>query len=245
MIYYFSGTGNSKYVAEMLASELNDQANTLVQVDQISQDKTIIIVSPIYAWLVPEIVMDFMRNLNLQSHQSLYLVVTCGDNVGRAIDRLKREVRLDGAYSIAMPNNYVIGFDVDPELEQTAKILAARGQVDQIAEDIRQGLRVERINKGRFAQYFGSFAGTMFQRFARTTKPFYVQEQCISCSMCADECPVHAIEMVDGKPVWVKSTCQMCLKCLHTCPVEAIQYGRSTLNKGRYTYEKWSQSHRD
>ena len=50
MIYYFSGTGNSRYVAKQLARTLNDQAIGLVGVEKISDDKIIIVVCPIYAW---------------------------------------------------------------------------------------------------------------------------------------------------------------------------------------------------
>ena len=239
MIYYFSGTGNSRYVAEQLAKRLNDQTISLVGVEEISDDKTIIVVCPIYAWLVPSIVMEFLRKKKLAPDQKLYLALTCGDNVGKAIERVKREISLDGAYSIIMPNNYVIGFDIDPLPEQTEKILKAEGEIKKIAHEISQGLRRERYEKGRFAWYFGSVAGRLFQRFARSTKHFYSQDHCISCGRCARDCPVEAIELIEGRPVWHKPECEMCLGCLHACPVEAIQYGKSTRKKGRYTFEKW------
>lgn len=239
MIYYFSGTGNSQYVAEQLAKALDDQATSLVGVEDIPDDKTIIVVCPIYAWLVPSIVMEFLRRLKLATYQDLYLIVTCGDNVGKAIERVKREVPLAGVYSLIMPNNYVIGFDIDSIPEQTAKIMKAEGEIIKIANEISQGLRRERYEKGRFAWYFGSTAGRLFQRFARSTKHFYAQENCIGCGRCARDCPVEAIELSNGRPLWRKPECQMCLGCLHACPVEAIQYGKATRKKGRYTFEKW------
>lgn len=243
MIYYFSGTGNSRYVAHRLAEELETEATSLVEVEEISFDRTIIVVSPIYAWLVPQIVMDFLRSLRLSADQRLYLVVTCGDNVGKAIEVVKQEMTLAGAYSIIMPNNYVIGFDIDPVAEQTRKIRQANIRIKQIANQISQGLRREDYEKGRFAWYLGSSAGKLFQRFARSTGSFYAEDHCITCGQCVSDCPVEAIAMGDQRPKWIEPTCQMCLRCLHACPVEAIQYGRSTRTKGRYTFEKWSRSH--
>ena len=69
----------------------------------------------------------------------------------------------------------------------------------------------------------------------RKTKKLYVENSCIGCGLCAKNCPVKAIEIVDKKPVWKKSQCAMCLGCLHRCPKFAIQYGNGATKKhGQY-----------
>ena len=66
MIYYFSGTGNSKWVAEELASKTSDVAENMIgKASTPSIDsKSIGLVFPIHAWGMPEPVMDFVRRLS-------------------------------------------------------------------------------------------------------------------------------------------------------------------------------------
>lgn len=64
MICYFSGTGNSKWVAEQLAIKTNDNAINLIREPApFSISGEIFgIVFPVYAWGVPEPVVDFVKN---------------------------------------------------------------------------------------------------------------------------------------------------------------------------------------
>lgn len=32
------------------------------------------------------------------------------------------------------------------------------------------------------------------------------------------------------------NACRQCLACINRCPVQAIQYGKGTVNRGRYTH---------
>ena len=65
MIYYFSGTGNSKWLAEQLASKTEDIAVNLIECSVVSSidNQTIGIVFPIHAWGVPEPVLEFVKKL--------------------------------------------------------------------------------------------------------------------------------------------------------------------------------------
>ena len=46
MIYYFSGTGNSHYVAEVLSKSLQDTMQSIESAQSIKQDEIIGIVTP-------------------------------------------------------------------------------------------------------------------------------------------------------------------------------------------------------
>lgn len=78
-----------------------------------------------------------------------------------------------------------------------------------------------------------------FNKFGRTTKPFYVDKnKCISCGKCSKICPTSCITLTNGYPTWGEK-CYQCLRCINYCPKEAIQYGKSTEKRGRYNIEKY------
>ena len=50
---------------------------------------------------------------------------------------------------------------------------------------------------------------------------YIISEDCISCGVCASECPVSCISEGDGKYVIDADTCIDCGNCAETCPVGA------------------------
>ena len=50
---------------------------------------------------------------------------------------------------------------------------------------------------------------------------YFINEECVSCGACADECPVSAISQGDDRYVIDPGTCIDCGACAETCPVDA------------------------
>lgn len=71
MIFYFSATGNSKYVADRIAAAAGDKTISITDCCKGNgfsfdeADKTVGIVSPTYAWGLPIIVREFLQKLTL------------------------------------------------------------------------------------------------------------------------------------------------------------------------------------
>jgi Fe-S-cluster-containing hydrogenase component 2 len=51
------------------------------------------------------------------------------------------------------------------------------------------------------------------------------KEKCGGCGTCVGECPVGAIEIVDGKAEIKADVCIECGACTGACPCEAISLG--------------------
>ena len=97
MILYFSGTGNSKYVAKRIADALGDEIlnlNDRIKASDTSLVETgerVIIVTPTYAWRIPRVVRDWLRKTELRGAKQVWFVMTCGSEISNA-DRYNREL---------------------------------------------------------------------------------------------------------------------------------------------------------
>lgn len=149
----------------------------------------------------------------------------------------RKGLALDSAFTVKMPSNYIIGFDVDPQ-EMVQSILSnAEKKLKEINTVIGQRQKgVYDTIPGKSPALKSNFANPLFNRFAMNTKKFYATDQCNGCKKCERICPLHTISVAD-KPVWGQS-CTQCLACINNCPTQAIQYGKTTVNRGRYVHPK-------
>lgn len=108
-----------------------------------------------------------------------------------------------------------------------------REALTEMAQEITARQPVYRVREGSLPGLKSGPVHFGFNRFARSTKPFYTTDACDGCGLCARDCPAGTIRLESGLPVW-GDHCYQCLRCLHACPRQAIQYGKETEKKGRY-----------
>ncbi len=244
MIYYFSATGNSKHAAEIIAEKTGDTAVSIADVlngKEKLEEKTekTGFVFPVYFWGLPEIIKRFASMPEVKNilGEYVYCVITCGATTGTADKMLAKKLGrdFDYSYSLRMPDNYVVLYDPSPK-EKARKFLAhADKELETVCADINNSAKKRAgSTKGEMKSMVVPYLYDIF----RKTKKFYADEKCISCGMCAKNCPDDAIEIRNGKPVWIKSKCQHCTACINCCPTEAIQYGKGTQSRRRYSYNK-------
>lgn len=247
MVYYFSGTGNSRYVACRIAALTGDRALDIADApaDAGGGNRALLgIVFPVYGWRLPKIVRRFCGTLDSEAAggRFVYAVLTCGTDTGKAfrlLRRLLRErgMRTDSAYSVIMPDVYVClpGFDVDKDGLRKSKYDRAARRILGIADDINARRRRIDVFEGAFPRIKTYLLGTLFFRFLVKDAPFNASAGCDGCGACRLACPVGNIAFEDGRPSW-RGKCEGCLNCYHSCPRHAINFGRSTLRKGQYTF---------
>ena len=270
MIFYFSGTGNSKWVAENLAGLLHEKTADISvlnfesgnkeykdYIEEIAQgiknDEYIGFVFPVYAWGAPEIVIDFVKKLkkflgnannlrdaadNPEGKTFTFALATCGEEAGYTLKNFSKIIPLKSSYSLVMPNNYVVGSDLEDEETVVSMLKQAQKDISLMGEELGTKKEVYRVHEGSAAGLKSGLVNFGFNKFARSTKSFYTTDACTGCGLCAKNCPTHTITMENNRPVW-GSQCYQCLKCINRCPAAAIQYGKATESRGRYTIEKY------
>lgn len=251
MIICFSGTGNSLMVArelqrhiggEILSLEGELLLNPAATVHRVPEGEDVVWVFPIYSWGVPPVMARFIRRCKLKgAHESRhFMVCTCGDDIGRADDRWRNLVGRRGwtprgAFSVIMPNTYVCmkGFDTDAPEVKASKLAAMPERVTRIVAAMRRGFAESDVTRGSYAWLKTAVVYPFFKYTCMSPGPFAATDACITCGLCARECPMENITMNNGRPTW-GDRCALCLRCYHHCPVHAIEYGKETQSKGQY-----------
>ena len=244
MILYFSGTGNSEYVARRLSVEVNDSLLSITaslkaeRMLKIPKSQPIIFVAPTYGWRLPRVVEAWIRKNKSIKGQKVYFVLTCGSDIGNADKYLSKlckdkEVEYMGVQEVIMPENYIAMFDI-PSKELAEEIIDnAEPSIMEAAKCIIDGVTFNKKKTNVTDKLKSSIVNDVFYSTIVKAKKFKVTDKCIGCGKCERVCPLHNIELKNGKPVWGKE-CTHCMACISYCPVEAIHYGGKTVDKRRY-----------
>lgn len=244
MIVYFTGTGNSRWCAQLLARQLEDESTDAFpclragEAAALRSEKPWVFVCPTYAWQMPEVFADFLRRSRLEGSREAYFIMSCGGDIGAAAVRNRAlcaqlGLRCRGTMPVVMPDNYVVMFSA-PEAAECEKIVeAARPVLEAAAERIRRGEALAETRPGVLDKLKSGVVNKGFCRYATRTGPFRSTEACTGCGLCAERCVLGNIRLENGRPVWGER-CTQCMACLCLCPAQAVEYGRSSVGKRRY-----------
>ena len=247
MIFYFSATGNCKYVATRLADSgerviaIAEAMKASEYIYSIPKNDAIGIISPTYHCALPSIVNEFLERLKLQYEEKpyVYFVATYGTTSGQTglyANRYmeKKGLPFDAYYSVKMPDTWTPVFDLSNKEAVERIIKKAEEPIKEIRKQVKNNT-TGNFMKAKIPRLAVKLFYPHYEK-SRMTRNFHVEESCIGCGICEKKCPVAAIEIKDGKPVWIKEQCVMCLGCLHRCPKFAIQYGNNTKKHGQYRH---------
>lgn len=248
MILYFSGTGNSEYAARRIGKATGDEVISLFDkiknsdFSEMQSENPWVVVTPTYAWRIPHIVRDWLKNTAFSGSRDIYFVMTCGGNIGNAGEYLKKlcaekNLNYRGCAEIVMPENYIAMFSTMNEKEASAFIDKSESAIDSAALCVKMGERLPEARISLMDKIYSGIVNDAFYPMFVHAKKFYATDDCISCGKCADVCPLSNIGLENGKPKW-GDKCTHCMACINRCPKEAIEYGKHSNGQPRYTCPK-------
>ena len=238
LIYYFSGTGNTAYVTNLLQSDLVKHVKSveIVNIEQISGPilpdsfngiDAVGLCYPVYGFRAPAIVKRFAAFLPAQTDMPLFHIKTAGGispvNEGASANvmhKLKRK-RYQTFYdrTVVMGSNWLIAYDprLVKQLAETAKEKTA-----QIALDIVN--QVQRLPKvSFFALLLGSLTSAGEHGIGAKVYgiSLHAKSTCNRCMVCVKNCPQHNIQDKNGK-ITFGVNCLWCMRCVYACKQQAI-----------------------
>lgn len=246
MIYYFSGTGNSRAIALQLAEWLHEDAVSMSGESWANPSSASCIgfVFPVHAWGVPREVERFVRTIQSAPTTYCFAVFTCGDDCGLTAEDFSallraRNVDLRYAASVFMPNTYVPlpFFDTDSPAVVADKLAEAPLRLRFIADSVEQrAVGFSEIRRGAMPWLKSRILRPLFRRFLATPRHFsVVAADCVRCGRCVSVCPLGNIRLAGARPIHGRH-CTDCLACYHACPRHAIAFTRFSRGKGQYLH---------
>ncbi len=244
MVFYFSGTGNSLWVARTLAHKLGDEVASLVDYWDEDfwrcDDEVVGFVMPTYMNDVPWLVKRVLENLELTHPRFCYAVMTSSHGKsGQAftsMDMVLQQAggRLHAGYDVQMPGNCL----VSTKEENEERLAAAPVAVAVVADAVKRETCTWRSRAALPPEDFvesSYFYGTHSLRRLTYMKGFEITDACTGCGLCGRLCPTCNIDMVDGRAVH-GDVCAACYACLHWCPEQATRLKVSFLKDKRFQY---------
>lgn len=243
-IYYFTGTGNSLFVAQLLTEKLGDDSSIIPIVKTLASGETvtgerIILVFPCYMYRVPKIVCRFAAKI--KKADSICAVVTMGGESGATFSQLrsilkKNSLNLQIGFAVKVADNFFTPYETaSPDDKQKKNIDEAPERITEIVNHIKNGDHIIKKDTSFVKTWILpgiTYAIGYYMIPGLGKMSFIVEQSCNGCGTCEKVCPVGNVTMTDGKPVW-SSHCELCLACRHWCPCKAIHFGKTT--KGRRT----------
>ena len=202
MLFYFTATGNSLYVAKQLENDPISIPQELRKANRHYISDSIGIVCPLFEFEIPKLVKDFIQGSSFETDY-FYLLIT---------------------YGCHMHDNALIVFDMDQQ-----RSIEAEKQVDAHIAAIKADISARKTYVQEAAAEEIDFY-QHFTEWIRQTGPMYsfplyqVMDSCIGCSTCVRVCPKGCIRMDSGKPVYDYQHCANCMACIQACPTKAIQF---------------------
>lgn len=242
-IFYFSGTGNSYWIAKTLGSKI-DKSVELTAIQTVTEkyevsESTIGFVLPVYFAAIPYIVKKAIEKLIIKKDAYVFCVVNCGAVAGNALAELTHSVerrggKVSAGFTMFMPDNSIVF--LTPEKHKKMMLEASLGTIDAIAATINH-LETKNVKRSELIIYqlLGKVSTWILLSFLGGRQPV-VDSKCTGCGKCVSFCPTGNITMKEQRPVF-GDRCAHCFGCGHWCSSRALRFGRCKItNKTQWTH---------
>ncbi len=255
VIYYFSGTGNTWWVAKELHQRLNTpgmqaQCHSIEAFsweavpEQVKQADHILFGFPVYGSAAPRLMKDFIRQFPAaRSGQSVSVFATqalaSGDtsyHVGQSL--VQKGYRLQQAVHFRLMNNLHIPRFRFYRPKNDHRVAKLQQKSLPKLEALVQGITDNKVcitGNNPLGHALGNLQRKYEDQLVTfASKEFQVdQGRCLDCGKCIRICPVQNIQKQDDTYKF-GDRCILCLRCYSQCPSCAILIGEGSRDVTKY-----------
>ncbi|MDO4380311.1 MAG: EFR1 family ferrodoxin [Clostridia bacterium] len=222
MVFYFTATGNSLFVAKKLDD--NPISIPQTQSGSVFEDEYIGIVSPVYCGEIPKIVLNFLKNSKFKADY-LYMILTYGKDDSDSAEFTYRQCKefglsFDFITTIKMVDNYLPAFDMNEEKKIDKKIEERLSEILLDLENKKRGISPA-TEAGRKLHKQVAVMNRLLPSL-NNGSALKVTEKCTGCGICEKVCPIGNFTVTDKTARRTSKKCEFCLACIQNCPNGAI-----------------------
>lgn len=260
-LYYFSGSGNTKKVAECYKKAIEENGSTADlfpiesfldkdEVDVSTYDRFGIF-HPVHGFAAPLIVRRFAKKLVSNNKTPYFDVMVSAEPLNlnhNSNDKIRRILRKH--FTFESEFHYVLGYNMifRHTEERAYKMYDAMERI--VPLDVKEYMfegKEFRLKRPFLGGLIVSIIGIQFGFYPVNGKMFRInKKKCSKCMLCVKNCPVHNISYEDGKFKF-GNHCMMCTRCSFNCPKDAFNI--AVLNAWRvnkpYAYKPTSKKEVD
>ncbi len=239
LILYFSGTGNTRRVAEEFKARLEERKFTVIlhsmeehaDLTKLSYDFLIVGMPKYYEYPLLPAIRYLKHNLPKSEHTvpALAFCTQAGtlktDFTGLEKLLRKKNHRLTVEASMPYANNLLIfgAFRPTEPTELLKNREDIRGQVGPLLDAFLSGAVLKEQTKAWQKPLIYLVAASCTKLMPALAMRFSADDTCTGCGLCARQCPVKNIQMNGGRPEF-RRRCLFCTRCINSCPANAIRY---------------------
>lgn len=234
LMLYFSGTGNSKYIAESFGRRMAAECRSMEEKADfpalLAAHRAVGFCYPTYRSGVPRPVREFAGRFQ-EELRGKKLILFCtqaffsGDGA-RAFTDLFPEGWCEVAYAehFRMPGNLC---NVLPRWAFSEKAAASRAKraeqkLGRACRELAEGRKRLRGFRGPGRSIGGTRRRLLLAQERRAAENLTVKESCTGCGACVKGCPTGNFSLREGRAAPGES-CMLCYRCVNRCPEKAIR----------------------
>ncbi len=256
---YFSGTGNTAWVASKLEASLGRRGHDVnaLSIEETSvQDlgeslvncELLIILHPACGNDLPDILKCFLEELQdkvtfPKEMKGLSIVVPglySADGVlATKFFFDKTSINFIGGYNVYMSCNFdtiIPGFRIASESKSRKMMQKAEEKLEMIVNKIEtETTEFEKCHAVN--RLLGKMQKEPNRKMMKDYEVKVNKDLCIGCGKCIKVCPLDNFELEKTETVKTKGNCTICLRCINQCPTYAIRFFDSKSTKPYKQYK--------
>ena len=216
---YFSPTGGTKKVADILVSKLGGEFSEVdisrdIEKMTLQVDDVCLVSVPSFAGRVPAVAIERLKKISANGAKAILNCVYGNREWDDTLTELQDTIEACGFVCVAA----VAAVAEHSVLRQFAAGRPDADDAQELAEFARQ--ITAKLNGGVFGKLeLSGSHGTYKEVGPMPFKP-EANENCDNCGICAAGCPVGAIDKSDPRKT-DKEVCISCMRCQYICPKHA------------------------